>query len=61
MKSDHDRLLAPQQAAAHLGISPATLAKWRCTRRYPLKWIKVGGRVKYRLADLEAFIQSRMQ
>ena len=46
-------------AAEILSVSPGTLAVWRCTRRYPLPYQKIGRAVRYRIADLEAFAQSR--
>ncbi|SOE81042.1 Helix-turn-helix domain-containing protein [Caballeronia arationis] len=45
-------------AAAYLGTKPQTLAVWACTKRYPLPYVKVGRRVMYRLADLEAFVMA---
>ncbi len=54
-----DSLLSPLQAAQQLGISPLTLANWRATKRYPLPYIKVGGRVRYARSDLDAFLASR--
>ncbi|TAM27231.1 MAG: DNA-binding protein [Candidimonas sp.] len=47
------------QAAAYLGIKPQTLAVWNSTKRYELPYVKVGRLVKYRKADLDAFIQKR--
>ena len=44
--------LTPRQAASELGVSPATLAVWRCHKRYPLRYIKVGSKVRYRLTDI---------
>lgn len=52
-------LLKPRDVAARLGVSTATLATWRCTKRYALTYIKVGRLVRYRLADVEAFEASR--
>jgi len=52
-------LLAPTMAAQFLDTTPSTLAVWRCTKRYPLKFVKVGRRIFYRLRDLEAFIELR--
>ena len=49
----------PRKAADFLGISKETLAMWRCTKRYALPYIKVGRLVKYREADLVAFLESR--
>ena len=52
-------LLDEKQAAEILTVTPGTLSVWRCTRRYPIPYVKVGRAVRYRLADLEAFMQSR--
>lgn len=49
----------PKEAAKILGVSVDTLAVWRCTKRYPLSYIKMGRKVFYRLVDLEKFIESR--
>jgi excisionase family DNA binding protein len=49
----------PAQAAAYLGVEANTLAIWRCTKRYPLPYIKVGRLVRYRKSDLDAFLASR--
>jgi excisionase family DNA binding protein len=46
-------------AAAYLGIQPQTLAVWATTGRYGLPYIKVGRRVRYRIADLDKFLASR--
>ena len=54
-----ERLLTAEQAAEILGIEPATLAVWRCTKRYALRYTKVGRLVKYRSEDIEAFIEAR--
>jgi hypothetical protein len=54
-------LLTPQDVADRLGVSTATLATWRCTKRYPLSYVKVGRLVRYRIADLDAFEISRLQ
>lgn len=48
-----------KQAAEYLGLQPRTLDKWRSSQTYPLKFVKVGGRIRYRIADLEEFLQSR--
>jgi predicted DNA-binding transcriptional regulator AlpA len=47
------------QAAELLGIKRGTLSVWRCTRRYPLPYVKVGRSVKYRIEDIERFLASR--
>ena len=57
-----DRLLRARQAAEMLGLSPQTLALWRCRRNNghtapDLPWVKVGRRsIRYRLSDLKKFI-----
>jgi len=53
-------LLDTNQAAEFLGgISPVTLITWRSTKRYDLPYVKIGGRVFYRVEDLRAFVESR--
>ena len=54
-------LLTPAEVAERLGVSAATLATWRCTKRYPLSYVKVGRLVRYRITDLDAFEISRLQ
>jgi len=56
-----DQLLTPQNVADRLGVSITTLATWRCTKRYPLTYVKVGRLVRYRLADVESFEVARLQ
>ncbi|WP_035374579.1 helix-turn-helix domain-containing protein [Pseudoduganella violaceinigra] len=51
--------VGPDVAALYLEVSEQTLAIWRCTKRYPLPYIKVGRLVRYRLSDLEAFLVLR--
>lgn len=47
------------ELSRRMGISCRTLERWRWIGAGP-KFIKVGGRVKYRLADVEAYEQSRL-
>ncbi len=54
-------LLTPWDVAERLGVSTATLATWRCTKRYPLTYVKVGRLVRYRAADVDAFEIGRLQ
>lgn len=53
-----DDRMTPDELADELEVTPGTLAVWRCTKRYPLPWIKIGRRVFYRRRDVEAFIAS---
>ena len=57
-KSDAE-LLQPEEAAKILGVSAGTLGVWRCTKRYPLPYVKLGSRaIRYRLADVMNFIEA---
>lgn len=56
-----NKLWSPEQVADVLGVSKQTLAVWRCERRYPLPYIKVGSRVRYRPADVQQFVAARLQ
>ncbi len=49
-------LIDEHQAANYLGLSVHTLRRWRLFRQGP-SFIKVGNKaVRYRVADLEAFL-----
>ena len=52
-------LLNPAETAQLLGVTTGTLAVWRSTRRYPLAYVRIGGRIKYRVVDIETFQQLR--
>lgn len=52
-------LLSREEAAAYLGVKPQTLAVWACRRTAGPPFFKIGARVKYRQADLDAWIESR--
>ena len=52
-------LLPPKESASYLRVSEGTLAVWRSTGRYKLPFIKVGRKVMYRKADLDAFLTNR--
>jgi hypothetical protein len=52
-------LLRPEKAAALLGVTEGSLAVWRSTKRYPLKYIRVGRVIRYRLTDIEEFLRIR--
>lgn len=54
-----DGLLSPEQAAQHMGLSVKTLATWRSTGRHALPFIRCGSRIRYRRADLDAWLASR--
>ena len=52
-------LLAEKAAAQFLDMSPGTLSVWRSTGRYNLPFIKIGRNVRYRRADLIAWLAKR--
>jgi Helix-turn-helix domain len=56
----NNNLLTPQQTAEVLGVTIGTLAVWRCTARYPLPFVKIGRRVKYRVNDINNFIENNI-
>ncbi len=52
-------VLGEMDAACQLGLSVNTLRKWRCTGHGPV-YLKLGKAVKYRLTDLQAFIEKSL-
>jgi len=52
------KLLKEREAAQYLNLSVATLRTWRSTHRTNLRWHKLNRAVRYRISDLEAFLQS---
>lgn len=54
-------LLTRREAAAYLGVAEQTLAVWKCTGRRSLPFVKIGRLVRYRKADLDAFILNHLQ
>ncbi len=56
-ESTVSRLLSPKEVALILGVSPGTLAIWRCTKRYALSYRKIGRLVKYHPLDVSDFIE----
>jgi predicted DNA-binding transcriptional regulator AlpA len=56
-----DPLLSETQAAEILGVKPTTLQIWRCTKRYPLAYTKIGRLVRYKKSAIDAFIVLRTQ
>jgi len=61
-RSPRPTLLNSPKAALWLGVKPQTLRKWRCQGKGP-RFVRLGvGRqspAAYRLADLEAWVDSR--
>jgi hypothetical protein len=42
-----DKLLTPVETAAILGVAVQSLAAWRCTKRYPLCYLRIGLLIRY--------------
>ena len=54
------RLMRPNDAAHYLGISEATLAKWRCRVSSGPPYVKLGTRiVAYDQDELDAWMRGR--
>ncbi len=51
-------LLTRPESAEYLGVQPQTLAKWAMLGEGP-RYAKVGRAVRYRLSDLDDWIESR--
>ena len=53
-----EELLTQKQLARRWALSERTLERWRCTGEGPT-YIKLGGLVRYRLADILAYEQKK--
>lgn len=61
-KFDRNALMTPQDTADMLGVSTATLARWREEKKVDLPYVKLTRKtVKYRYRDIEAFIERRLR
>jgi hypothetical protein len=56
--ADGDDYTTSASAALYLGIAEGTLRKWRM-RRYGPRFQKVGGEVRYYLADLDGWLDAQ--
>lgn len=54
-------LLTPHQTSDIIHVTAETLAVWRSEGRYSLKYVKIGRKVFYDEADVQAFIEERKQ
>jgi hypothetical protein len=52
-------LVNPSMAARALGVAKDTLSVWRSTKRYPLRYVRIGRRIFYKVEDILSFIESR--
>jgi hypothetical protein len=53
-------LLTPREAAKALRTTTGTLAVWRCTRRKPLRFVRLSRKIFYRAEDIQLFINSQL-
>ena len=58
LKSINQTLLDSKQVAELLNLKEGSLSVWRCTKRHPLKYVKIGRLVRYRLSDIEEFLNN---
>lgn len=54
-------LLTTRQVAESLSLSPRTLDAWRRAGKRGPAWLRVGSRVRYRKADVTAWLESLAQ
>jgi excisionase family DNA binding protein len=54
-----ERLMTRNEAAEALGLKANTLAKWACTKTAGPAFLKLGGSVRYRESDLQAWIDKQ--
>lgn len=64
MTKEHPTVSPPavfttSEAAKYLSIQPSTLEQWRWNGKGPL-FIKIGRSCRYRLTDLDAFLDARV-
>ncbi|MGA2055632.1 MAG: helix-turn-helix domain-containing protein [Bradyrhizobium sp.] len=53
-------LMTQEEVSALFDITTPVLANWRCAGKGP-RYVKLGGRVKYRKADVEEFINGSVR
>ncbi len=53
-------LLTETEAAKRVGVSISTLRRWRRKRIGP-KFFSLGGILRYRIVDLDEFVESRIR
>jgi hypothetical protein len=60
MNNQELKHLTQEALARRWNISPRTLERWRWLRKGP-PYLRIGGRIVYRLVDIEAFEAARLQ
>jgi len=51
------QLINEETAAALLSLRPASLSQMRCRGDKRIPWVKLGKSVRYKLSDIEAYIE----
>lgn len=59
--ADPNELLTRKKTAQLMKLSEHTLAVWSCSGRYDLPYIKIGTSVRYRVADINAWLEARSE
>lgn len=60
-ETNQERMLSTQEVADLTGLSPATLATWRCRKVASLPFTKYSRRaVRYKLGDVREFMRSKI-
>jgi len=59
-KNHPNTLLTTKQAADYLGVSKSFLAKARVSGEPEIQFSRLGGCIRYRLVDLDAFVAANM-
>lgn len=59
MNNFKNKLINTFEASNILGVTIETLNVWRCTKRYPLPYVKIGSKVMYKIDDINEFIQNQ--
>jgi hypothetical protein len=55
-----DQILNEQEAAKFIGVTVHALRAWRWRKKEGPKYLKLGSCVRYRLRDLESYLESRV-
>lgn len=53
--------LNEKEVASIIGVQHKTLTTWRHTKRVEIPFVKIGRSVKYRVADIRAFVYANIQ
>lgn len=56
----NQELLTTTEASAYLKTPAKTLVAWRCTKRVKVPFVKIGGNIRYRKSDLDAFVEANL-